>query len=162
MPRSRTTTTGRTGTVTPPSETLPTRTRLLQLLAVAAVVQIAGRGLDGWWHANHDEFEGAAQQLEAHWLLWLGVLATLAICALALRRLDRDDRGLLGYRVTLYSGLGYSAVAVWHFIEHANHNDPELPHVLLALGQAGMVAGIVLVFVLSRRTRGPSAGAAGA
>jgi hypothetical protein len=156
------TSTGQTGPVTPPSETLAARTRLLQLLAVALVVQIAGRALDGRWHATHDEFEGASQQLEAHWLIWVGVLATLAICALALRRLRPDDRGLLGYRITLFSGLGYAAVAVWHFIEHANHNDPAIAHVFLALGQAGMLAGIVLVFVLSRRGRGPSAGPAGA
>jgi hypothetical protein len=69
---------------------------------------------------------------------------------------------LLGYRVTLFSGLGYSAVAVWHFVEHANHNDPELAHVLLALGQAGMIAGIVLAFILTRRARGPTPGPAGA
>jgi hypothetical protein len=154
--------TGRTGPATPPSGTPPARTRLVQLLAVALVVQIAGRALDGRWHATHDEFEGASQQLEAHWLIWLGVLATLGICALALRRLDRDDRGLLGYRVTLVSGLGYAIVAVWHFIEHANHNDPEIAHVLLALGQAGMLIGIVLVFVLPRRAQGPGAGPAGA
>jgi hypothetical protein len=76
--------------------------------------------------------------------------------------LFRSDRGLLGYRVTLFSGLVYTPVAVWHFIEHANKNDPEIAHVLLALGQAGMLAGIVLVFVLSRRGRGPSPGPEGA
>jgi hypothetical protein len=125
----------------------------MQLLAVAAVVQVAGRGLDGYWHANNDEFEGAAQQLEAHWLIWLGVLATLAICLVAIRQLDRTDRGLLGYRITLFSGVLYSGVAVWHFVEHANHNDPELAHVLLAIGQVGMLVGLVLVFVLSWRAR---------
>jgi hypothetical protein len=149
----------RTGPATPGSSgTLLARTRLLQLIAVALVVQIAGRLLDGRWHATHDEFEGASQQFEAHWLIWLGVLATLAICVVALRRLDRADRGLLGYRVTFFFGLGYAVVAVWHFIEHANHNDPEVAHVLLALGQAGMLIGIVLVLVLSRRTQGPSGG----
>ena len=139
-----------------------TRVRLLQLLGFAAVVQIAGRALDGRWHAQHDEFEGASQQLEAHWLLWLGVIATLAVCVLALRRLERDDRGRLGYRVTLLSGLLYTPVAVWHFIEHANHNDPAIPHVLLAAGQLGMIVGIVLVFLLSRQRRRPSPGPAGA
>jgi hypothetical protein len=153
---------GPTGPGAPRRGALPSRTRLLQLLAVAALVQIAGRALDGRWHATHDEFEGTSQQLEAHWLIWLGVLITLAICAFALRRLERADRGLLGYRVTLFSGLAYSGVAVWHFIEHANHNDPEIAHVFLALGQAGMLAGIVLVFVLSRRVGGPGAGPAGA
>jgi hypothetical protein len=44
--------------------------------------------------------------------------------------------------------------AIWHFIEHANHNDPAVAHVLLALGQVAMIVGIVLVFVLTRRTLG--------
>jgi hypothetical protein len=129
------------------------RPRLLQLLALAAVVQIAGRGLDGWWHATHDEFEAARQQLQAHWLLWLGVLGTLAVCAVAVRRLAPGDRTLSGFRVALYSGLLYAPVAVWHFIEHANHRDPELPHVLLAAGQIGMLLGIALVFIRNRRIR---------
>jgi undecaprenyl pyrophosphate phosphatase UppP len=144
------------------SPPLHDRTGLIRLLAVAAVAQVAGRGLDAYWHANNDEFEGARQQLEAHWLIWLGVLATLAICVVAMRRLDRAERGLLGYRVTLISGLLYAGVAVWHFIEHANLNDPEVAHVFLALGQAGMLVGIVLVFVLTpgtlRRERGPTTG----
>jgi uncharacterized membrane protein len=126
------------------------------LLVFAAVLQIAGRALDGWWHATHDEFEGVSQQFEAHWLIWLGVLATLVVCSLALLRLHADDRASLGYQVTLISGLAYSAVAVWHFIEHANHNDPQLAHVLLAMGQLAMIVGIVLVVVLTRRTQNAS------
>jgi hypothetical protein len=138
----------------PRNATLATRIRLLQFLAAAAALQIAGRALDGRWHAHNDEFEGTSQQFEAHWLLWLGVMATLAVCAVALRRLDVGDRGLFGYRVTLLSGLAYSVFAIWHFIEHANHNDPAVAHVLLALGQVAMIVGIVLVFVLTRRTLG--------
>ena len=134
------------------------RGRLLWLLAGAALLQVAGRMLDGWWHANHDEFEAARQQLEAHWLIWLGVLATLAVCALALRRLASDDPATRGYRVTLVSGLAYAAVATWHFIEHANHKDPEVAHVLLAFTQAGMILGIVLAFILTRRAAGPRYG----
>jgi hypothetical protein len=74
----------------------------------------------------------------------------------ALRRLDSGDRALLGYRITLNSGVAYAAVAIWHFVEHANHNDPAIAHVFLAIGQAAMIAGIVLVFVLTRRTPGPA------
>jgi hypothetical protein len=134
------------------------RGRLLWLLAGAALLQLAGRALDGWWHANHDEFEGASQQLEAHWLIWVGVLATLAVCLLAVRRLGSGDRAVRGYQLTLASGLVYAAVAIWHFVEHANRNDPELAHVLLALTQGGMILGIVLAFVLTRRTAGPRFG----
>ena len=130
--------------------------RLAVLLAGAAVLQIAGRGLDGLWHANHDEFEAARQQLEAHWLLWIAVVATLVIAAVALRRpgLGQDVR--TGLHVTLWSGVAYSAVAIWHFVEHANHNDPAVAHVLLAIGQILMLIGIVLTVARARRIAPPA------
>jgi hypothetical protein len=133
-----------------PNGTLPARARLLRLLVIAAIVQIAGRALDFRWHATHNEFEAVSQQFDAHWLLWLGVLATLAVCVLALRRLS-DDRLVRAYRITLISGLAYSVVAVWHFVEHANHNDPSVAHVLLGIGQAAMLVGVALVVVWTRR-----------
>jgi hypothetical protein len=129
--------------------------RLLRLLVIAAIVQIAGRALDFRWHATHDEFEAVTQQFEAHWLLWLGVIATLAVCAAALRRLDRGDRARRAYLITLVSGLAYSAVAVWHFIEHANHNDPSVAHVLLGVGQAAMLVGVALAVVWTRGRSAP-------
>jgi hypothetical protein len=49
-----------------------------------------------------------------------------------------------GYLFIVASGLAYAAVAVWHFVEHANHNDPELAHVLLGVTQLAMVAGALL------------------
>jgi hypothetical protein len=125
----------------------------MRWLLAAAVVQIAGRALDFRWHATHDEFEAVSQQFEAHWLLWLGVLATLAVCVIALRLVTRSDRTAGAYRITLISGLAYSVVAVWHFVEHANHDDPSVAHVLLAIGQAAMLIGVALVVL---RTREPS------
>ena len=71
---------------------------------------------------------------------------------MALRRLGSGDPAAHGYRVTLVSGLAYAAVATWHFIEHANHDDPEVAHVLLVATQVGMILGIVLAFVLTRRS----------
>lgn len=67
-------------------------TRLLGLLALAGTRQVAERALDGIWHANHDEFEDARQQLEAHWLIWLGVFVTITVCSLALRALEQGHR----------------------------------------------------------------------
>jgi hypothetical protein len=129
------------------------RRLLLRLLAATGVLQIAGRALDGWWHSRHAEFEGAAQQLEAHWLIWLAVAATIVVCVLALRRLGASDPGGRGYRFTLVSAVAYSAVAVWHFTEHSNHRDPDVAHVFLALFQIAMLAGIVWALVAGRRDR---------
>jgi hypothetical protein len=41
--------------------------------------------------------------------------------------------------------------SLWHFIEHANHNDPEIAHVLLAIWQVGMLAGVLTATVLGLR-----------
>lgn len=120
--------------------------RRMQLLAGALIVQVAGRALDFRWHANHDEFEATSQQLEAHWLLWLGVALTLIALGAALA--VAPDRGVrLSLRIAFGSGLFYVPISVWHFIEHANHHDPSTAHVLLAMGQVGMLGGAVTAIV---------------
>jgi hypothetical protein len=126
--------------------------RFLAALWVGVAVQVGGRILDGIWHANHDEFEGASQQLEAHWLLWLGVLLTLAVAALAVIRLPASER-TAGYSLVLAGGALYVPVSVWHFIEHANLNDPEVAHYFLALGQIAILVGAVVAAILSLRRR---------
>jgi hypothetical protein len=123
---------------------------MLKALWIAVGVQLAGRLVDLRWHLTHDEFEGASQQIEAHWLLWLGVLATIAVAAWALRGPGRP-LGFPGYLVTLVSGLLYVPVAIWHFVEHANGVDPEVAHLFLAIGQIGMVLGAILAAVIVRR-----------
>jgi hypothetical protein len=124
--------------------------RFLVALWAGVVVQIGGRILDGIWHANHDEFEAASQQLEAHWLLWVGVLLTVGVAALAMIRLAPSERNA-GYSLVLAGGALYVPVSIWHFIEHANLNDPEFAHYLLALGQVAILAGAVVAAMLSWR-----------
>jgi hypothetical protein len=123
---------------------------LLRLLWIAAAVQIAGRALDLRWHATHDEFEATRQQFEAHWLLWIGVAAVLAVAAVAVRRIP-DSPSAPGYWLTLAASLIYVPTSVWHFIEHANHNDPEVAHVLLAIWQIAILAGVVMATVRGLR-----------
>jgi hypothetical protein len=135
--------------------------RALRALWIAVAVQLAGRLLDLRWHLAHDEFEGTSQQFEAHWLLWLGVLATVAVAAWGLLR-HEWLAGYPGYVLTLASGLFYIPVSVWHFIEHANGRDPELAHILLGIGQVGMVTGAVLATLLARRIRRAAVNAASA
>jgi hypothetical protein len=94
-------------------------------------------------------------------LLWLGVLATIAVAAVVLAGREHSA-GRLGFLVTLLSGGLYVPVSLWHFIEHANGADPELAHVLLAVAQIGMVAGAIIATAIVRRGRPPAAGAPGA
>jgi hypothetical protein len=125
----------------------------LTALWAGLLVQLLGGLLDARWHATHDEFEGASEQLEAHWLLWIGVLATLAVAAWAIWRRVRP--GPLGYLVVLTGAAAYVSVSVWHFIEHANGSDPELAHVLLAISQAAMLTGAIVATLAGLRARGP-------
>jgi hypothetical protein len=116
----------------------------LQLLWVAVAAQLLGRLLDLRWHLTYEEFEGVSEQFEAHWLLWLGVLATLVVALVAIRSPQLAPLERRGYLFLLASGIAYVAVAVWHFIEHANLQDPEVAHVLLGLTQAAMIVGAIL------------------
>ena len=133
--------------------------RPLRLLWVALTVQLLGRLLDLRWHATHDEFEGPSQQFEAHWLLWIGVLGTLVVVGWLVAQGASPGRS--GYLTALVASCLYVAVAVWHFVEHANHQDPELAHILLAVTQTAVVAGAVLATVAVRRAQARPAGESG-
>jgi hypothetical protein len=135
---------------------MSTRTAL-RALWIAVGVQLAGRLLDLRWHLTHDEFEGTSQQFEAHWLLWIGVIATIAVAVLTSTARE-PPAGRVGYLVVLLAGGLYVPIAIWHFIEHANGTDPELAHWLLAVTQVGMVVGAIIATVIARRYRPPAAG----
>jgi hypothetical protein len=122
--------------------------RYLEVLWIGAGVQIIGRIIDGIWHATHDEFETASDQLQAHTVIWIGVLVTLVGSALAMRSKPRDRN--IGYPVVLVASIVYAGVAAWHFIEHANHSDPDLPHVLIAVTWVVLLGGVLLATMVSR------------
>ena len=112
--------------------------RLDLALGIALLVFLAGVARDLQWHATHDtqaEFETASKQVEVHAILWLGALAMLIVSILALRRAGASSS--VGYRITLISAVAYAAIAVWHFIEHANGNDPQVAHVFVYASQLG-------------------------
>jgi hypothetical protein len=122
-----------------------------RLLAAGVALFVLGRLIDLWWHATHPEFETASDQLRAHAVVWAGAIVMLWAAALALTRGSREG----GFVAVAVGGLGYAAVAVWHFIEHANGRDPDLPHLLLLITNLVMFAGAAWVWLtryrLSRR-----------
>jgi hypothetical protein len=122
----------------------------LRAIWLGIVFQLAGRLLDLRWHLTHDHFEGAADQLQAHWLAWLGILVTAVATTLAVTRLGPRARNL-GYPIALLGCAVYIPAAIWHFIEHASGSDPELAHVLLTIGQVTIIAGAIVVLIASRR-----------
>ncbi len=123
---------------------------LRRVLWVGVALQLAGTAIDLRWHATHEEFETAGDQVQAHFVLWLGVLVILAVSALAVRRTG-PERGNVGYVLAAVSGTAYAIASVWHFIEHANGSDPAAAHVVLYIFWALVLAGAVTATVLSRR-----------
>lgn len=131
------------------------RERPLAALWLAVALTMLGRLLDLRWHLSHDEFEGTSEQLQAHWLVWLGVLTILGVTTVAVR----EHVGGTGFQVALVSAAFYVPVATWHFIAHANQSDPELAHALIALAYIGIVVGVVIATLDARRRRaGPATG----
>jgi low temperature requirement protein LtrA len=124
--------------------------RQLEALWVAILVQVLGRIGDGIWHLNHADFEGAADQLEAHFILWTGMLMTLAAAAWALRSDGAPERRA-GYLVTFVGALLYIPTAIWHFIGHANGEELDVAHFLLAVTQVATIVGAIMATVRSRR-----------
>jgi hypothetical protein len=118
-----------------------------RFLALGVGLLVVGRLIDLAWHATHPEFETGADQVRAHAVVWLGALITLWAATFAVLRRVRQ----LGYPVVLIGAIGYAAVAVWHFIEHANGRDPDLPHLLLLVTNVTIFAGAAWVAVAAWR-----------
>jgi hypothetical protein len=126
-------------------------------LGVSLFVFLAGIARDLQWHATHDtqtEFETASKQIEVHAILWVGALALLIVCGIALRRVDAVPRA--AYLLAFASALIYAGVSVWHFIEHANGADPQLAHLFLYATSVAMTVGAGVA--LARAIREPKAG----
>jgi hypothetical protein len=110
---------------------------------------VVGRIIDLIWHATHQEFETAADQLQAHSVVWLGALLMIVAAARAFASGHRNG----GYLLVLLAGLAYGAVAVWHFYEHSQHRDPDLPHLLLLVTNIAMFVGAGWVWIAARHAR---------
>jgi hypothetical protein len=120
------------------------------------VVHVAGRALDFWWHATHSEFETATDQLQAHWLLWLSIVAAIFVSVLAIR----ETPLLAPFLALLLANAAYVPIATWHFWEHFRHRDPDTPHVLLAVAEVLIFASAIWVGVRAGRLeRAPKGGA---
>jgi hypothetical protein len=124
--------------------------RSLLALWLGVTVMLAGEVVDLRWHLTHDEFETASDQLRAHWLTWLGAVVALAAGVVrASRGTDHNP-----YRLVAVFGIAYVGLGIWHFVEHVDHSDPAVAHVLIAIAKAGIVVAAVIAAVEARRTHG--------
>jgi hypothetical protein len=125
------------------------RDKPLVALWIAVGVVVLGRLVDLQWHLTHDEFEGTREQVRAHLVVWIGVLLVLAVTVVAIRNGIRSP----GFRLSLIGAATYVPVAVWHFIEHANGNDPDVAHVLLGLSDVAIITGAIWATISMRRAQ---------
>ncbi len=116
----------------------------------AFAVQVAGRLLDFWWHATHEEFETGADQLQAHWLVWIGTVLVLVVAARALRT-GVEGRIRAGYATVVIANALYVPIAVAHFIQHMNLQEVDWAHVALAVTNVVAALGVLFVTYVSRR-----------
>ncbi len=131
--------------------------RSFWLLVGGFGAQVAGRLVDLQWHLTHEEFEGAAEQFQAHWLIWLSTLFVLGVAALAVR--DVTARGQRrGYLIVLVANLAYAIVAIAHFFQHLDHREVDWAHLLLAVTSIAAAIGVIWViaarFMGRRRQKG--------
>ncbi len=123
----------------------------LRLLWGAFAVQVAGRLLDFWWHATHDEFETGIDQIQAHWLVWLGTALVLVIGLRALRS-SMQEHVCRGYLIVVISNAIYVPIAVAHFIQHQNHQEVDWAHAGLAITNLLGALGVIYVTYASMRS----------
>ncbi len=127
--------------------------RLFWALIAGFGGQIAGRLVDLQWHLTHEEFEGANEQLQAHWLIWLTTAFVLGVAALALRTVAAGGERR-GYLMVLVANLGYAVIAVIHFFQHLDHREVDSTHLLLAVTSLAAAIGVIWVItarITSRR-----------
>lgn len=133
----------------------PQQDKLFRLLLIGFVGQIAGRLVDLRWHLIHDEFEGAAEQLRAHWLIWLSTIIVIGVAVAAVRSVNQPSQ-LGGYLAVLVANLAYAVVAVVHFFQHLDHLEVDWAHLLLAITGGAAAVGVLWVVtarIASRRAK---------
>lgn len=129
----------------------PTGDRSFWPLVGGFGAQVSGRLVDLQWHLSHEEFEGAAEQFQAHWLIWVSTLFVLGVAALAVRDVTAPGQRR-GYLIVLVSNLAYAIVAIAHFFQHLDHREVDWAHLLLAL--TSIVAAIGVIWVIAARFMG--------
>ena len=123
-----------------------------RLLWGAFAIQVAGRLLDFWWHATHQEFETGGDQLQAHWLVWIGTILVLVVGVRALRDgVTGAER--VGYLTVVVANGLYVPIAVAHFIQHMDHQEVDWAHAGLGITNVMVVLGVLYVGYVSMKGR---------
>jgi hypothetical protein len=118
--------------------------RLLLGLWIGVAIQLVGQIVDVGWHAAHgSHFRRASEQVQAHWVIWLGIAVMLVVSAAAVR--GGHARASRGFLLALLAS-GLLAVAqAWNFWEHARGRSSAPAHVIMMVTRVGVVVASVWV-----------------
>jgi hypothetical protein len=105
--------------------------------------------LDFWWHITHNGFETGADQVRAHWLVWLGTILVLAVGIRALL-IGVTGSERVGYVAIVGSNLAYIPIAVAHYIQHLNHEEVDWAHVGLAVTNVASALAVLYITYFRR------------
>jgi hypothetical protein len=100
--------------------------------------------MDLRWHQTHSGFETGRDQLQAHWLVWLGTLLVIGVTLMAMR-LKPAGLEHRAYQITLWANALYVVVAVIHFFQHLDHQEVDWAHAGLAVTNIAAAVGVVMV-----------------
>jgi hypothetical protein len=116
----------------------PKAKRVLLGLWISLGIQLLGQIVDVKWHAAHgSHFRSASEQVQAHWVTWLGIAVMLAVSAAAVR--SGRPQASRGFLVALV-GSGFLALAqAWNFWEHAHGRPAELAHVIMVVSRLAIL-----------------------
>jgi hypothetical protein len=114
------------------------RKRLLLGLWISFGIQLLGQIVDVKWHAAHgSHFRSASEQVQAHWVTWLGIAVMLAVSTAAVR--SGEAKTHRGFLVALVAS-GFLALAqAWNFWEHAHGRAAVPAHVVMVVSRLGIL-----------------------
>lgn len=125
---------------------------LLTAAWVGVVVVAAGVVVDLRWHAVHGTAAGIDDLVAGHGLIWVGVLAVVAVAAMGARRLP--SVWYAGWGLLLVGAIGYAVAEGLHVWSHETGQAQGLTHMLLQLSKVVVVAGVISATVATRQRPG--------
>jgi hypothetical protein len=110
----------------------------LRALWAGVGLNLLGYVADARWHAmNGADLETTWDQVEAHWLFWLGPAVVIAASLGALR--TGQGKGSRGYRYVLWACAVYVPASIWDFWAHAGNHDPFIAHIFLTVSRIAII-----------------------
>ena len=125
--------------------------RLIEMLWVGVLLQVAGQLFDLAWHARNEGFESAEAQIPVHGPFVAGLVVTFVVGAVAIaRRSGSPER--IPHLAVAWASAATIAAAVWHGFEHARGGEhPELAGALMFVLWVVLLAAVVAATLMWRR-----------